>query len=139
MKRVWKIVLIVALCFLGSNVFAQRPVTRRWTYEEFNNVARKLPWSPDSTKVLFFGAFREITTTTLDSVHVNNVRFVKEHFSRTEARRDFYRLLDFYRMWELEDWEIDRYTWVIYFKNYGVYLHREENTVEIEYLPFFGD
>lgn len=134
------ILVCVALLSISLSGYAQRDgITERWTIEKLEEEASKLQWNSEG--VCFWGEYRKMTYTTLDSLHVNNVIFKKSFCTCVEAKKDFIRLRDKFLLlpWASESWKIDRWTWVIYFKNYGVYLHRENEDVDIEFLPFFGD
>ena len=134
------ILVCFALLSISLSGYAQRDgITERWTIEKLNEEANKLQWNSEG--VCFWGEYRKMSYTTLDSLHVNNVIFKKSFNTGKEAKKDFIQLRDKFLLlpWATETWEIDKWTIVIYFKNYGVYLHREYEEVDIEFLPFFGD
>ena len=137
-----KFILVVGIALLVSfSGYAQREgITKRWTIEKLTEEARKLNWNSEN-EVCFWGQYRKMTYTVFDSVYVNNVIFKKSFCTCIEAKNDFKRLRDKMLLlpWASESWKIDRWTIVIYFKNYGAYLHREDTEVEIQFLPFFGD
>jgi hypothetical protein len=137
-----KIILVVGIALMVSFYgYAQREgVTRRWTIEELTAEAKKLNWNSED-EVCFWGEYRKMTYTTLDSIHANNVIFEKSFCTCIEAKKDFKRLRDKMLLlpWASEFWVVDKWTIVIYFENYGVYLRREDTEVEIQFLPFFGD
>lgn len=127
--------------FISFSGYAQRDgVTERWTIKELTEEAKKLKWNSEN-EVCFWGEYRKMTYTTLDSIHANNVIFKKSFCTCLEAQKDFKRVRDKMILlpWASEVWKIDRWTIVIYFKNYGVYLCRKDTEVEIQFLPFFGD
>ena len=137
-----KLILVVGIALMTSFYgYAQREgVTRRWTIEEPTTEAKKLNWNSED-EVCFWGEYRKMTYTTLDSIHANNVIFEKSFCTCIEAKKDFKRLRDKMLLlpWASEFWVVDKWTIVIYFENYGVYLRREDTKVEIQFLPFFGD
>lgn len=137
-----KLILVVGIALMTSFYgYAQREgVTRRWTIEELTTEAKKLNWNSED-EVCFWGEYRKMTYTTLDSIHANNVIFEKSFCTCIEAKKDFKRLRDKMLLlpWASEFWVVDKWTIVIYFENYGVYLRREDTKVEIQFLPFFGD
>lgn len=136
-----KFILVCVALIISISGYAQRDgITERWTIEKLTEEADKLQWNSEG-EICFWGEFRKMTYTTLDSVHANNVVFNKSFCTCTEAKKDFKRLRDKMLLlpYATESWRIDRWTIVIYFKKYGVYLHREFTDVEIQFLPFFGD
>lgn len=135
------IMVCVALLSISLSGYAQRDgITERWTIEKLTKESRKLHWNSQN-EVCFWGEYRKMEYTTLDSIHANNVIFKKSFCTCIEAKKDFKRLRSKMLLlpWASESWEVDKWTMVIYFDNYGVYLHREETEVVIEFLPFFGD
>jgi hypothetical protein len=138
MKKFILACITLVISFAG---YAQRDgITRRWTIEELIIEADKLQWNSEN-EVCFWGEYRKMTYTTLDSIYVNNVIFKKSFCTCVEAKKDYKRLRDKMLLlpWASESWRVDRWTMVIYFKNYGVYLNRADTEVEIQFLPFFGD
>jgi hypothetical protein len=138
MRRILAIVILILLSF---SALAQRDgVKGRWTIKELEEESKALQWNSEN-EICFWGEYRKMTYTTLDSVYVNNVIFKKQYLTCPEAKCDYKRLRD--RMMLLpnatEVWVVSKWTMVIYFGNYGVYLDRNYDTVTIEFLPFFGD